>query len=90
LPSVSLTATWLNCQTDRLPSFGNNDIFFSSSADGGAAFDPAERVDDTGTGHSEQSRPSMAWSDDRCYVAWEDNRRGTGNVFVARRYCPAH
>ena len=77
-----LFAAW---QDNRL---GNNDVFFASSADGGATFGPDERVDDTGAGHSEQSRPSMAWFDGRCYVAWEDNRRGTGQVFLARRDCP--
>ncbi|MEO6713562.1 MAG: sialidase family protein, partial [Mycobacteriales bacterium] len=77
-----LFAAW---QDNRL---GNNDIFFASSPDSGATFTPAERVDDTGAGQSEQGRPSMAWSDGRCYVAWEDNRRGTGQAFVARRDCP--
>jgi len=78
-----LFAAW---QDNRL---GNNDIFFSSSGDGGATFAASERVDDTGPGHSEQSRPSMAWSDGRCYVVWEDDRRGSGEVFLGRRNCPA-
>ena len=78
-----LFAAW---QDNRL---GNNDIFFTSSADGGTSFAAAERVDDTGAGQSEQSRPSLAWSDGWCHVAWEDNRRGTGDVFTGRRSCPA-
>ena len=78
-----LFAAW---QDNRL---GNNDIFFTSSADGGATFAPSERVDDTGSGHSEQARPSIAWSDGRCFVVWEDNRRGTSDVFLGRRSCPA-
>jgi hypothetical protein len=52
-------------------------------------FAPAKRVDDTGAGQSEQSRPTMAWSEGWCYVAWEDNRGGTSDVFVGRRGCPA-
>ena len=52
-------------------------------------FAAAERVDDTGAGQSEQSRPSLAWSEGWCYVAWEDNRSGTGDVFTGRRSCPA-
>jgi hypothetical protein len=77
-----LFAAW---QDNRL---GNNDIFFSSSADGGTTFAPSERVDDTGSGHSEQSRPSIAWSDGRCYVVWEDDRSGIADVFLGRRSCP--
>ena len=76
-------AAW---QDNRL---GNNDIFFTSSADGGTTFTAAERVDDTGAGQSEQSRPSIAWSEGWCYVAWEDNRSGMGDVFTGRRSCPA-
>ena len=48
---------------------------------------PSERVDDTGAGHSEQSRPHMAWADGRCHVVWEDNRSGNPDVFTARRPC---
>ena len=77
-----LFAAW---QDNRL---GNNDIFFTSSADGGTTFAAAERVDDTGAGQSEQSRPSIAWSEGWCYVAWEDNRSGMGDVFTGRRSCP--
>ena len=73
-------------QDNRL---GNNDVFFTHSADGGASFDPSERVDDTGGGQSEQTRPRLAWSAGRCYVVWEDNRSGKSAIFVGRRTCPA-
>jgi hypothetical protein len=78
-----LFAAW---QDNRL---GNNDIFFSSSADGGASFAAAARVDDTGTGQSEQTRPALAWAAGVCYVVWEDDRRGARDVFLGRRGCPA-
>jgi hypothetical protein len=73
-------------QDNRL---GNNDVFFTASTDRGATFAVSERVDDTGAGHSEQSRPHLAWSGGLCHVAWEDDRHGTSDVFVARRACPA-
>ena len=73
-------------QDNRL---GNNDVFFTHSADGGASFAPSERVDDTGGGPSEQTRPRLAWSAGRCYVAWEDDRSGKSAIFVGRRDCPA-
>ena len=78
-----LFAAW---QDNRL---GNNDIRFSASLDGGASFEASERVDDTGSGRSEQSRPRLAWHGGVCHVVWEDDRRGTADVFYARRACPA-
>ena len=85
-PSISwagntLFAAW---QDNRL---GNNDVFFTTSPDGGATFAPSERVDDTGAGHSEQSRPHMAWAEGRCHVVWEDNRSGNADVAAAHRPC---
>jgi hypothetical protein len=78
-----LFAAW---QDNRL---GNNDVFFSRGS--GSSFAPAERVDDTGTGSSEQSRPSLALggkgSKRVCYVAWEDSRNGDRDVYVASRPC---
>ncbi|HJQ82516.1 MAG TPA: sialidase family protein, partial [Candidatus Binatia bacterium] len=75
-------------QDNRL---GNNDVFFTTSFDGGATFAAAERVDDTGTGVSEQSRPSLAIARRGprrlCYVAWEDDRDGTSDIYLARRGC---
>jgi hypothetical protein len=75
-------------QDNRL---GNNDVFFSSSADGGERFAPAERVDDTGAGTSEQTRPHLAVTGQgrarRCYVVWEDTRDGGSDVYLGRRGC---
>jgi hypothetical protein len=80
-----LFAAW---QDNRL---GNNDVFFTTSTDGGVTFGRAERVDDTGAGCSEQTRPSLAIAGNRrkrfCYVVWEDDRGGSSGVFLARRAC---
>jgi hypothetical protein len=73
-------------QDDRL---GNNDVFFTQSRDAGASFAPSERVDDTGGGQSEQTRPRLAWAGGNCYVVWEDNRLGNSGIFLGRRSCPA-
>jgi predicted amidohydrolase len=76
-------------QDNRL---GNNDVFFSTSTDGGATFAPSERVDDTGTGTSIQTRPRLAVGGRgprrMCYVTWEDDRDGTRDIYLARRPCP--
>jgi hypothetical protein len=70
---------------------GNNDVFFTESDDGGASVAPSERVDDTGTGASEQTRPALALARRGarrlCYVVWEDTRDGDSDVFLARRAC---
>src|SRR5262249_3995461 len=86
-PSLALAhgrlfVTW---QDNRL---GNDDIFFTTSADGGATFAPAERVDDTGAGASEQTPPPLSLGGRRrCLVVWEDDRSGTADVYLARRSC---
>ena len=72
-------------QDNRL---GNNDVFFTTSPDGGTTFAASERVDDTGAGSSEQTRPRVAWAAGACYVAWEDSRNGTSDIYLGRRACP--
>jgi len=70
---------------------GNNDVRFAWSLDGGTTFAASERVDDTGDGVSAQTRPSLAIARRRnrrvCYVAWEDDRNGDPDVYLARRAC---
>lgn len=69
---------------------GNNDIFFTHSADRGAHFDLDERVDDSGDGPSNQYRPDVAIdaADPAArgtYVVWEDDRSSQSAIFLARR-----
>jgi len=70
---------------------GNNDVRFAWSANGGDTFGPSERVDDTGSGRSAQTRPTLATARHgnrrTCYVVWEDDRDGDPNVYLARRAC---
>jgi len=63
-------------------------VFFSPDSDCGGSFAASDRVDNTGTGHSDQSRPHMAWAEGRCHVVWEDNRSGNADVSAASRPCP--
>jgi hypothetical protein len=70
---------------------GNPDVRFAASLDGGDTFGASERVDDTGAGASAQTRPALAvarrGNRRACYVAWEDDRDGDPDVYVARRPC---
>jgi hypothetical protein len=79
---------WVAWQDNRL---GNDDVFFTTSVDGGRSFGDDERVDDTGAGASEQARPSLAIAGAgrrrSCLVVWEDDRNGTAGVYLARRDC---
>ncbi len=79
-------AAW---QDNRL---GDNDIFFTASGDGGATFGVDERVDDTGTGSSNQYNPDVAIDRKneitRCYAVWEDTRDGDSDIYFASRALP--
>jgi hypothetical protein len=73
--------------------FGNNDIFFVRSRDGGATFETDERVDDSGNGASNQYRPDLTVDESDTggrvlYVVWEDDRSGNADVFLAARPLP--
>jgi hypothetical protein len=87
--AVDRNGVFVAWQDNRL---GNNDVFFTRSFDGGEHFIADERVDDTGDGTSEQTRPSLALGGRGakrvCYVAWEDGRNGDRDVYVAVRGCP--
>jgi hypothetical protein len=75
-------------QDNRL---GNDDVFFTTSVNAGASFGSSERVDDTGAGSSEQTRPRLAIAGHgarrMCYVAWEDTRKGDRDIYAAARAC---
>lgn len=67
---------------------GTNDVYFTRSGDGGLAFAAEERVDDAGSGPSQQTAPAVAADGSRCWVVWEDTRNGNSDVFVASRTVP--
>jgi hypothetical protein len=72
--------------------FGNNDVFFAASRDGGVSFGIDERVDDSGAGPSDQYNPDAAagryGGATTCYAVWEDTRDGDSDVYFARRVLP--
>jgi hypothetical protein len=82
LAGAKLCVAW---QDDRN---GTSDVYFTHSGDGGATFAADERVDDTGTGPSAQTAPSVAIDGSRCYVVWEDTRQGNSDIMVASRVVP--
>lgn len=50
----------------------------------GAARGPGRRVDDAGSAAGGRARPAVAVSRGRAVVAWEDDRDGPGQIYVAR------
>jgi len=64
----------------------NYDIYFARSTDGGTTFLPSIRVDDTGSDTTWQIGPSIGCtqSGDTIYVAWDDDRNGTLDVYFSR------
>ncbi len=76
---------WEDARNPNPPN-PNYDIYFARSTDGGATFLPSIRIDDTGTDSSWQQFPSIGCtrSGDTIYVAWDDQRDGTRDVYFAR------
>ncbi len=74
-------------QDNRL---GDNDIFFARSSDRGVTFAPDERLDDSGTDRSEQTRPDVAIDavTHAAYAVWEDERLGPAAIALAKQ--PLH
>ena len=70
-------------QDNRL---GDNDIFFARSSDRGVTFAPDERLDDSGTDRSEQTRPDVAIdaATHTAYAVWEDERLGPAAIAIAK------
>ncbi|MEW5759827.1 MAG: hypothetical protein AB1779_03565, partial [Candidatus Thermoplasmatota archaeon] len=57
---------------------GNYDIFYAKSIDNGSTFGGNKRVDDTGSGISDQRYPDIAVdSSDNIHIVWQDYRSGT-------------
>jgi hypothetical protein len=60
---------------ERRGSFGDRDIYFTKSTDGGNSFQPNVRVDDTGNKRSDQWSASIAVDDlKNIYVVWHEDR----------------
>jgi hypothetical protein len=79
-------AAW---QDDRA---GNNDILFARVEGFPRGVLDPERVDDSGTGASNQYRPELVIAakpgeTPRCIVFWEDDRDGRLQIFTASRSC---
>lgn len=63
--------------------YGNWDIFFAKSTNGGASFGPPVPVSDAG-GVSEQSYPDIAVAgNDNIHVVWQDYRIGNWDIYSA-------
>jgi hypothetical protein len=58
-----------------------NDIYLSTSTDGGVTFGAEQRLDDGGEGPSYQTAPTVAGDGQGAlFVAWEDSRSGTRRI----------
>ena len=63
--------------------FGNSDIFYARSADGGVSWSPNVRVNDDAT-VADQDFPTIAVDEhDHVHVAWEDSRNGDYDIYYA-------
>lgn len=64
---------------------GNDDIYLATSVDGGASWSANRRIDDTGSGPSNQYAPAIAVAGDgTATIVWQDDRDGADHVYAAR------
>lgn len=65
--------------------YGAYDILFSASADFGATWSPAVRLDWSDAGSTWSGNPTLAADGEgRVVVAWEDRRNGETDIYVTR------
>ncbi|MGH7897540.1 MAG: hypothetical protein ACREQQ_06285, partial [Candidatus Binatia bacterium] len=68
---------------------GNNDVWLAFSDDGGRHWSPNQRIDDTGSGRSNQYAPALTiTADGTVTVVWQDDRDGEEHVYLARGNLP--
>jgi hypothetical protein len=60
---------------------GNNEIIFATSTNNGASFGSTINLSDD---PNDSVHPSITTSKNYVYVAWTDDRTGTGNIFLYR------
>ena len=64
---------------------GNQDIYYTTSTDGGSTFNDYKRVDDTGTETSTQQEPSITVSSSSLVcIAWKDNRNNNHDIYFSK------
>lgn len=90
-PSIAVDSSgqivYVAWQDTRNPvSIPNFDIYVAKSTDGGLAFGPSVRVDDTGADTSWQRKPSIGCTrgGDTVYVAWWDGRNINYDIYFSR------
>jgi len=63
---------------------GPGDVYLARIGAAGSRADRPVRVDDSGTAGTNQWRPRVAVTTNRVVVAWEDERDGPAQIYVAR------
>ena len=84
-PDIAVTSSGTVCVVWQDYRNGDNfDIYYAESTNGGVSFGASIRVDDTGSGLSEQKYPRIAVGDsgDK-YIAWQDDRNGDYDIYFA-------
>jgi hypothetical protein len=81
---IAVTSSGTICVVWQDNRDGNADIYYSESTNDGSSFSTSLRVDNTGTGTSDQKYPKIAigGSGDK-YVVWQDNRNGNNDIYFA-------
>jgi len=84
-PSIAMSDDGIIYVVWQDATSGNNDIVLSKSTNRGYTFTVPIRVDDTGSGTTEQSAPKVAVATNGdVYVAWYDYRNGNYDIYFAK------
>ncbi len=65
----------------------NEDIYFANSTDGGSTFNTNQMINDD-IGSSYQRFPSLALRNRTVYIAWQDDRNGSWDIYFSRSNLP--
>ena len=76
---------------DQVSALGDTNLYLCYRPAGSTTFSPMHTVPESTPNSFNQSYPSIAWSavNNRVYIAWQDNRYGQWDIFVAYATAPA-
>ncbi len=83
MPSIACSGGWLHVAYVDDKN-GNKELYYMRSNDGGTSWQGPVRITITSFEGCNASSPSIAANDEDAYVAWEDTRTGTSEIWFQK------